>query len=44
MCVLCVIVCVFLNGKPPWPWPRLVRLTMTCMCVGLGLGWLLLTT
>ena len=30
LCVLCVIVCVCLNGKP---WPRLVILTMTCKCV-----------
>ena len=33
LCVLCVIVCVNLNCKPPWPWPRLVILTMTCVCV-----------
>ena len=46
LCVIGVIVCVYLNGKPPWPWPRLVIVTMTCVCVcvGLGLGWLLLTT
>ena len=33
LCVIGVIVCVYLNGKPPWPWPRLVIVTMTCVCV-----------
>ena len=39
VCVLCVIVCVYLNCKPPWP--RLVILTMTyrCVCVCVFLFW-----
>ena len=33
LCVIGVIVCVYLSGKPPWSWPRLGIVTMTCVCV-----------
>ena len=39
LCVIGVIVCVYLIGKPPWPWPRLVILTMTYVCVCVCWPW-----